>query len=132
MLKKHVEYYDFNGKLQKEDVYLHINKVEQTRILGRMGDNITDHIKKLVEDKDTDTLIDLIEKIILIAYGKKSDDGRQFIKTKEETDAFSNSEAYAEIFGDLITHPEEAEAFWAGVSDNSGIKVPSKVAKRTR
>ena len=53
----------------------------------------------------------------------KSDDGKRFIKNKELSDAFSQTEAYSQIFMELATNDVAAAEFVNGV-------VPSDLAKQ--
>ena len=51
------------------------------------------------------------ESIILAAYGEKSPDGKRFIKTPEIVAAFSQTEAYSDLFIELCTNAEAAVKF---------------------
>ena len=49
------------------------------------------------------------------AYGEKSLDGKRFVKSKELTEAFMQTEAFSELFMALATNAEEASAFINGI-----------------
>ena len=53
----------------------------------------------------------MFKDIILRSYGEKSPDGRRFIKSKEITDAFAQTEAYSDLFMELATDAEAASDF---------------------
>lgn len=55
------------------------------------------------------------EEIILTAYGEKSDDGRRFVKSDELSQAFKETEAYSELFMELLTDDKAAAAFINGI-----------------
>ena len=61
-------------------------------------------------------LIDLFKDLILRSYGEKSADGRRFIKSKELSTAFSQTEAYSELFMELVTDAEKAAEFVNGIT----------------
>ena len=49
--------------------------------------------------------------IILKAYGEKSADGRRFVKSKELSEAFSQTGAYDTLFLELVSDANAAAAF---------------------
>lgn len=53
--------------------------------------------------------------IILKSYGKKSDDGKRFIKSKELSEEFSQTEAYSELMVELIKDENAASTFVNGL-----------------
>ena len=52
------------------------------------------------------------------SYGVKSADGRRFDKREELYEAFEQTEAYSEIFMELITDADKAAAFVNGIMPN--------------
>ena len=69
----------------------------------------------MVDKEDAPEIVETFENFILSSYGEISEDGKSFIKNKELTDRFKNSEAYSELFMELISNPESAKAFVSGV-----------------
>ena len=65
----------------------------------------------------------MFKDLVLKAYGVKSDDGRRFIKSKELSDEFSQTEAYSQIFMELATDDKAAAAFINGI-------VPADLAQK--
>ena len=49
------------------------------------------------------------------SYGEKSLDGKRFIKNKELTEAFIQTEAYSELFVELASNADEAVKFINGI-----------------
>lgn len=110
MLKKTINYIDYNGKETSEDCYFNLTKLELTRLnlnAGKKG--LAEVIKKAVHEDDNKTIFDLFETLILKAYGEKSEDGKRFIKSEELSLAFSQSPAYEALF-DEITRDDKAAA----------------------
>ena len=68
-------------------------------------------LEKIVAEQDTVKIIEMFKKVILKAYGKKSDDGKRFIKSKEISGEFSQTEAYSNLFVELATDAQAASYF---------------------
>jgi hypothetical protein len=50
-----------------------------------------------------------------MSYGKKSDDGRRFIKSPELSKEFTETEAFSELFMELAGDADAAAAFVNGI-----------------
>lgn len=118
MFKQNITYVDFNGVERKEDFYFHLSLPEVSRLEAEIGRSMEDHVKDLVANQDLKALIDFLEKMILNSYGRKTSDGKSFLKSKELRTEFEYSQAYAELFEMLLTNPELAKKFGEGVADN--------------
>lgn len=127
MFKQNITYTDFNGIERKEDFHFHLSLPEVTRIEAKIGKPIGEHTKELAEGGDMNALLGFLEEIILNSYGKKTSDGRSFHKSKELRDEFEHSQAYAELFEQLITTPDLSRKFGEGVADN-GKAVKNQVS----
>lgn len=102
MLKKTITYMDFKGNDRTEDFYFHLSKPELIKLNYEDG-GIERRIHDIVDSENAHALMLLVEEIILLAYGERSDDGRRFIKSPEISKAFSETEAYSELFYDLLS-----------------------------
>lgn len=118
MFKHTITYTDFNGTERTEDFYFHLSLPEVTRIEARIGNTIAEHTKMLVSQNNVKDLLDFLESTILTAYGKKTSDGKSFQKTPEIRNEFEYSQAYAELFEELLTNPELSTKFGESVADN--------------
>lgn len=115
MLKKAITYTDYNGVERKEDFYFNLSKAEVMEMeLGTEG-GLSDMIQKIVAAQDIPSIAKIFKDLILKAYGEKSADGKRFIKNPELSEAFSQTEAYSELFMGLATNPEEAATFVNGI-----------------
>ena len=72
-------------------------------------------IRKIVDSQDAPGIIKIFKDLILKAYGEKSDDGKRFMKSKEISDAFSQTEAYSQLFMELATDADAASKFINGI-----------------
>ena len=115
MLKKTIKYTDYNGEERIEDFYFNLTKAEIAEMeLGITG-GFTNMVKKIIDSRDVPQIMSTFKDIILRAYGVKSDDGRRFIKSKELSEEFSQTEAYSELFMELGSNAEAASAFINGI-----------------
>ena len=122
MLKKKVTYLDFNDQEVTEEFYFNLTTPEVTRIIAKIGSDIDDYAEKLAKEEDYEGIIDFTETLILTSYGVKSEDGKRFVKSKEARENFEYSAAYAELFEQLMTDPEQSKAFGQGLMRGAKAK----------
>lgn len=115
MLKKTVTYTDYNGVERTEDFYFNLTKAELAEMELAKEGGFNNYLKRVVNSKSTPELIAVFKDLLLKSYGVKSDDGKRFIKSKELSEEFSQTEAYSEIFMALATDEKAAAAFVNGV-----------------
>ena len=72
-------------------------------------------MQKIVEAEDGKSIIAEFKNIILGAYGKRSEDGKRFIKNQALREEFESTEAYSTLFMELVTDAEVAAEFINGV-----------------
>ena len=115
MIKKTVTYTDYNDVERTEDFYFNLTKAEIMELeLGTTG-GLAEMIEKIVAAKDTPAIIKVFKDLVLKAYGEKSPDGKRFVKSEEIAQAFSQTEAYSEMFMKLATDADAAAAFVNGI-----------------
>lgn len=126
MLKKTIAYTDYDNNDRKEDFYFNLNKAEVVELqLGTIG-GLTKTLEKIVQEKDSSRLIEYFKSIIMKAYGEKSPDGRRFIKSKELCEAFSQTEAYSNLFMELAGDAKAAAEFIDGILPKEASNTPNK------
>ena len=128
MLKKTITYTDYDGVERKEDFYFNLNKAELIEMeLGTNG-GLAKRIQKIVDSQDVTAIIKIFKDLVLKAYGVKSDDGKRFIKSKELSEEFAQTEAYANLFMELASNSEEATRFMNGILPaQPGNSIPDSV-----
>ena len=115
MLKKTITFTDYNGVERTEDFYFNLNKAEVMEMeMGTTG-GFAEMINGIIAAKDVPALISIFKDMILKAYGQKSPDGRRFIKSKELSEEFSQTEAYVSLYMELATDDEAAAYFVDGI-----------------
>lgn len=116
MLKKTIEFEDYEGKQRKMDAYFHLTNTELTKWLLTDGDYTLDKkIARLFEQRNASEIMSTFEQLIDSSYGVKSLDGVQFQKSPEILAAFKNSPAYDKLFMELITDSSKAADFFNGI-----------------
>ena len=115
MLKKTINYTDFNGENHKEDFYFNLMKSELVEMNFSTGGGLKSFIERITNTRDHMELVKLFKELILKSYGVKSDDGKRFIKNQEVREAFEQSNAYNELFMLLASNEQEAIKFLQGI-----------------
>jgi hypothetical protein len=115
LLKKTIEYEDFNGDIVVEDHYFHLTKADLIEMEMSHRGGLHEYLQKIVADEDGSTIIAEFKNLILMAYGKRSEDGKRFIKTQQMRDEFLSSEAYSQLFMELCTNATAAAEFVNGI-----------------
>lgn len=122
MFKKEIEYQDFNGQQRKETFYFNLSKAELMEMELSTQAGMEEMIKMLIATKDNAKIVQTFKDLILKSYGIKSEDGTRFIKTKELREAFEQSNAYSELFMEILSNTDAQVAFINGVVN--GVNVP--------
>lgn len=124
MLKKTIKYEDYNGNEITEDFYFNLTKAEVTEMELSKAGGLGAHIERIVAAKDTPSIIKEFKELILKSYGVKSEDGKRFIKSEELSLAFSQTEAYTELFMELASDADAASAFINGIMPKTNGALP--------
>lgn len=128
MLKKTVTYTDYNGVNRTEDFYFNLTKAEIMEMeLGTTG-GFAEMIQKVISAQDSPTIMKIFKDLVLKAHGEKSADGKRFMKSDEIATAFSQTEAYSQIFMELATDAEAAAKFVNGIMPSDLQQDPHKLA----
>lgn len=115
MLKKTINYTDFNDVNQSEDLYFNLTKTELTEMQIDSNGTLSDSIQAIVESKDGKAILNEFKRIIRSAYGVKSEDGKRFIKSEQLSDEFLQTAAYDVLFLELVTDADAAVTFLKGL-----------------
>lgn len=129
MLKKTIRYTDYNGVERKEDFYFNFTKAELTDMNLSVQGGLQAMIRKIIDTQDVPEIAKIFKEMIFKAYGEKSDDGRRFIKSKELSEAFAQTEAYSELYMELATDSKAASDFVNGVMPAGLVDAAEKDSK---
>ena len=116
MLKKTIKFTDYNGEEREEDFYFNMTRAEIAEMEMSVPGGFSAMVERISKEKDTKSIVSVFKDLILRSYGKRSDDGRRFIKSKELSEEFSQTEAYSELFMELASDATSAAAFVNGIT----------------
>lgn len=119
MLVKKIKYTDFNGNEREEEFYFNLSKAELIEMELKTNGGFDTMLRKIISQQDSKKIVEIFKDLILKAYGVKSDDGRRFIKSKELSEEFSQTNAYNDLFLELTTNADKAKEFVNGIIDPS-------------
>lgn len=125
MFKKTIKYTDDDGNERKEDHYFNLTKAEMIEYDSEFPEGVIEHLTRLVNLQDKGKLIKAFKDLILRSYGEKLDNGR-FIKSQEIRDAFMATEAYSELFLEVVSSEENMANFVNAIVP----KVPASAAEK--
>lgn len=118
MYKETVKYLDFNGVEREEDFYFHLTKAEMIKYEASEQGGLEAVLNNMIRTEDSKKILDLFERLIRMAYGVRSADGRHFTKTPEATEQFIASEAYSELFMKFLQDANYASTFVKGITSS--------------
>lgn len=123
MLKRILEFEDYDGNKRSEEHFFNLNKAEVIKWLTTSGDYTLDKVlERLANERNGKKIMEIFEDLIRMSYGRKSLDGRKFEKSEEIWNDFFQTEAYSVLFTDLVTDAAKAADFINGI-------IPSELAK---
>lgn len=76
------------------------------------GQDIGDDLQKVTSEGNVRDILGVFKSLIMASYGKRSADGKRFLKTTEIREEFEGSEAYSELLFKLLSDEKEAIAFF--------------------
>lgn len=132
MITKEITFTDYNGQERKEKYQFNFTKAELTEMELSVNGGLSAMMERIKETDDRPELMRIFKDLILKAYGIKSADGKRFIKSEELRTKFSQTEAYSELYMELVTDTNAAITFFNGLipsnlKDNGGkvVEMPA-------
>ena len=115
MLTKTVTYTDYDGQERTETFYFNLTKAELTKLQYKHPGGYGEYLKRITESKENAQIMQAFEDLVDLSYGVKSEDGKRFIKNETVLEEFKQTEAYSELFVELLTNVDAATAFANGI-----------------
>lgn len=107
------------GQEVERTYYFNLTKAELAEMELSMEGGFKEYVQRIVEAQKTVEIADVFKKLILKAYGERSDDGMRFIKKDairgNLADEFEQTDAYSELFMELATDETAASEFINGI-----------------
>lgn len=111
MYVKPITYTDYDGVQHTEKFYFNISKAELIEMDASETGGLTKRLQEIVDANETADIFKRVKSIILKAYGRKSPDGKRFIKSPEMSQEFEQTEAYSELIMEFMQNPKSFEEF---------------------
>ena len=123
MLRRTITYTDYDGQERTEDFYFNLSQAEALEAEMSYDGGLDKMIKAIVAAKDQKRIIAVFKKMLLMAYGKKSDDGRRFIKGPEVSEEFSQTPVYSMLFMELAADAQKAADFVNAITPKQDVAI---------
>lgn len=121
MIKKTINYIDYDGNERSEEAWFNLSQAEIVEMNMNEQGGLEKVISRIISEQDNKKLFALFKNVVLTSYGKKSDDGRRFMKSEELSTEFSQTEAYSKLMMELLSgDTKTAEAFINGLVTSAG------------
>lgn len=122
MIKKTITYEDYNGEERTKDFYFHMNQVEFSKLNAEIPGGIEKRMQKIIEDRDEDALLLIIDKLVSRGYGI-FDEEEEFTKIGKTGrplyEKFINTDAYDKLISELIKSEHNITEFLRGMMPNN-------------
>lgn len=116
MIIKKIKYTDFRGVEREEEFYFNMSKAEVIKWMTTNGNYTLDKVlERLVKTENVRDLVNEFDYLITQSYGVISLDGITFEKSDEIRNKFVNSNAYSELFMELVSDAKKAAEFFNGI-----------------
>jgi hypothetical protein len=131
LIKKTITYKDYNENEVTETFYFNLSEADLIELEVSKKGGLGEALKKVIAAEDNETLYAEFKKILLMSYGKRSDDGRRFIKNKELRDEFESTGAFPKLVMLLATDTDFATDFINGLMPKGMVEELTKQAEAT-
>ena len=115
MYKKTMETVDFGGTKRTEDYYFNLTKAELMEMQLTTEGGYKEMIEKILKAQDTKAMVEVFKSAICKAYGVLSPDGRKFVKNQAILDDFMATQAYSDLYMELLQDADAAAEFFNNV-----------------
>jgi hypothetical protein len=127
VLKKTITYKDFDNVEVTDDFYFHISKSELIKLQVSAGEGFRDYLMNVVKSGDGAKIIEEFERILRMAYGIRSADGKSFLKTPGAFEAFYGTDAYDQLFMELVTDAKASGEFINAIMPAGLVEEAAKI-----
>ena len=130
MLKKLINYTDYEGNPATLVCYFHLNKFEWLELETYTKGGLIENLEHSLETNNAKKTIDILKKILLRAYGEKNAETGLFEKSDDIAVRFSKTEAFSELFYELAYNGPKAKEFFMGlIPPEAREKAEAELAK---
>ena len=115
MFTKTVTYKDFDGNERTEVCRFNLSEPEIIEMESSYPGGLEQMLKKIIEEKDQQKILAVFKELILKSYGEKTPDGKRFVKSKELSEAFSQTGAYEQLYMQILRDTDFDIEFTNGI-----------------
>lgn len=119
MIARTIKYKDFNGVEREEKFYFNLTRAEVMEMELSTNGGLAEYIQQIVDANNSAEIIKVFKEVILKSYGEKTADGKRFRKVNDAgvplSIAFSETEAYSNLFMELAADADLAAEFVNGI-----------------
>lgn len=109
MLKKTIDFVDYNGEKCSEDFYFMLTKTDILKLEAKYKGGIIATVTRAQLENDNETIMGVFETVIQMAYGQKSPDGKKFIRNEKVLEDLIYSPAYDLLVQSMVNEDEAAK-----------------------
>jgi len=129
MIKKTLEFEDFNGTKRKGDYLFHLSAAEVTEMDIIENNGLKARLDFIASSSDGAVVLPAFKDLLKRSYGIKSADGVQFMKSDEIWRAFEQSGAYEVLILELFTDMDKMIEFSSGLLPKDlANRIPQQVS----
>lgn len=115
MLTLPITYKDLDDNEQTEEFEFHITREELIELESRHPHGLDEWLKKIIKAEDSREAYAELKRIVLLAYGERSEDRKRFKKSEELSKWFEDHCAFDQLMYDIFTKEGFLQKFMAGV-----------------
>lgn len=128
MFTKTVTYKDFDGNERTEVCRFNLSEPEIIEMETSYPGGLEQMLKKIIEEKDQQKILAVFKELMLKSYGEKTPDGKRFVKSKELSEAFSQTGAYEQLYMRILRDTDFAIEFTKGIMPERVRQAASQVS----
>lgn len=106
-----IQYRDLDGNKVEDLFEFSLNSAEIAEMEVSIKGGLKNHLEKVVREDDRGEIVKAFKDILRGAIGRRSDNGKMFLKTEEVRNAFMYSGAYEVMFFRMLSDAEYASNF---------------------
>ena len=115
MLKKPIKFENWDGEEVEEIHYFNLSKPELLKMQVGQEGGFGKFLERISETRDEKQLVEQFERIIMMSYGVRSEDGKRFVKNDQVREEFMQTRAYEALHEELTTDSDKAAEFIKGI-----------------
>ena len=132
MFERTFKFEGFDGKMYEDTWGFYLSKADLLEIQLGTFVGLDALMKRLIETKNGKEIMAIVKEIILKAVGHASPDGRKFLRNDELREEFLQTDAYSQLFEELVLDSTKALDFiTAAVPREVGEKMRAEMAKES-